>query len=127
MVGYPTEPVFAVCIWRRNGGGRKGEPGGRVTEARGASGIPLLAITDEVVASSKALVARGALPTKAIGDSLHIAVAAVHAADYLLTWNCRQIDNAEIKPVVRSVCAAQGYASPEICTPQELMGADDNE
>lgn len=91
------------------------------------SGIPLLAITDEVVALSKALIDRGALPTKAIGDSLHIAVSAVHAIDYLLTWNCRHIDNAEMKPVVRSVCAEHGYASPEICTPQELMGADNDD
>ena len=91
------------------------------------SGIPLLAITDEVVALSKALIERRALPTKAIGDSLHIAVAAVHAMDYLLTWNCRHIDNAEMKPSVRSACTAHGYVSPEICTPQELMGADNND
>jgi hypothetical protein len=45
--------------------------------------------------------------------------------DYLLTWNCRHIDNAETKPVIRSVCAKLGYACPEICTPEELMGDQD--
>lgn len=30
----------------------------------------------------------------------------------------RRIDNAEAKPVIRSVCAKLGYACPEICTPK---------
>ena len=91
------------------------------------AGIPLLEITDEVVVLSEILINANALPQKAIGDSLHIALAAVHGLDYLLTWNYRHIDNAETKPIVRAVCLAEGYAYPEICTPQELMGVDQNE
>ena len=104
-----------------------GNPEAASRRLEALAGIPLLAITDEVVALSKTLIHQGALPTKAIGDSLHIAISAVHAMDYLVTWNCRHIDNAEMKPVVRSVCTAHGYVCPEICTPQELMGADDND
>ena len=89
-------------------------------------GIPVLAITDEVRALSKALVREGALPPKALDDSLHIAISAVHGTDYLLTWNCRHIDNAETKPIIRSVCIVNGHACPEICTPQELMGVSEN-
>jgi predicted nucleic acid-binding protein len=89
-------------------------------------GIPVLAITDEVRALSKALVREGALPPKALDDSLHIAISAVHGTDYLLTWNCRHIDNAETKPIIRSVCMVNGHACPEICTPQELMGVSEN-
>jgi len=55
-------------------------------------------------------------------DATHIALAAVHGMDYLLTWNCRHIDNAETKPIVRSVCTAHGYSCTEIRTPEELMG-----
>ena len=40
------------------------------------SGIPLLAITDEVLAFSKTLIGAGALPREAVGDSLHIAISA---------------------------------------------------
>jgi hypothetical protein len=90
------------------------------------AGIPLLAITDEVIALSEALIEAKALPQKAIGDSLHIALSAVHGIDYLLTWNYRHIDNAETKPVIRRVCLAKGYGPPEICTPQELMGVFEN-
>jgi len=89
--------------------------------------IPILEITDAVVALSKALIAGGAVTEKALDDSLHIALSAVHGVDYLLTWNCRHIDNAETKPIIRSVCVANGYTCPEICTPQEeLMGVPKN-
>ena len=90
------------------------------------SGIPILPTTEAVVELSKALLQGKALPAKALNDALHIAVSAVHGIDYLLTWNCRHLDNAETKPVIRSVCAIHGYASPEICTPQELMGGFDD-
>jgi hypothetical protein len=100
------------------------EAAGRRLEA--LAGMPLLAITDEVVALSEALIQKGVLPRQAIGDALHIALTAVHGIDYLLTWNYRHIDNAENKPLIRKICLANGYGCPEICTPQELMGVDDN-
>ena len=90
------------------------------------AGIPILAITEEVLGLSEELITARALPQKAIGDSLHIALSAVHGIDYLLTWNYRHIDNAETKPIVRKVCLANGYGYPEICTPQELMGVYEN-
>lgn len=90
------------------------------------SGMPILPITEAVVALSKALLQGRALPVKALDDSLHIAVSAVHGVDYLLTWNFRHLDNAETKPIIRSVCAIHGCTSPEICTPQELMGVFDD-
>lgn len=90
------------------------------------SGMPILSITEAVAGLSKALLEGKALPAKALDDALHIAVSAVHGVDYLLTWNFRHLDNAETKPVIRSVCAACGHTSPEICTPQELMGVFDD-
>ena len=84
--------------------------------------IPVLAITDDVLELSKTFMREKAVPRKALDDSLHIALAAVHSVDYLLTWNCRHIDNAETKPMIRSICISNRYPYPEICTPQELMG-----
>ena len=46
----------------------------------------------------------------------------MHAVDYLLTWNFKHIDNALIKPQFRAICLKHGYPSPEICTPQEMVG-----
>ena len=66
-----------------------------------------------------------ARPSRDLLAAAHIALAAVHGMDYLLTWNCRHIDNAETKPIMRAVCAGHGYPCPEICTPEELMGVED--
>ena len=89
------------------------------------SGLQHLSLPDAVTELATALLTEGALPQKAIDDALHVAVCAYHGVDYLLTWNCRHLDNAEMKPLMRSVCAVHGYACPEICTPLELMGDDD--
>ena len=90
-------------------------------------GIPCQKLTDSAEKLSVKLLSGGGLPPKAADDALHIALAAVHDIDYLLTWNCRHIDNAENKPIVRSIILAQGYSCPEICTPQELLGGDPDE
>ena len=89
------------------------------------AGRPVLESTAGAVELSKALLKEGALPTNALNDSLHIAVAAVHGVAFLLTWNCRHIDNAEMKPLVREICERHSYRCPEICTPQELMGVSE--
>ena len=83
-------------------------------------GIPLLALTDDVLRLAEALVDNGPIPTKAAVDALHIAVAAVHGVDYLLTWNCRHIANASMRRVIGRICAQAGYEVPVICTPEEL-------
>ena len=90
-------------------------------------GIPQLTITSEIRDLAKALIEQDALPEKAEADAIHIAAAAVHHIDLLLTWNCRHIDNPSTKPVVRSVCMTQGYVSPEMCTPIELLEATEDE
>lgn len=84
-----------------------------------------LEIVEAAYELAASLIADGALPPLAEDDAAHIALATVHGMDYLLTWNCRHIDNAETKPIMRSVCAARGYSCPEICTPEELMGNRD--
>ena len=42
--------------------------------------------------------------------------------DYLLTWNCAHIANAEILPRIALLCDDLGFALPYICTPEELLG-----
>ncbi len=60
-------------------------------------------------------------------DALHIALAAVHEMDFLLTWNCRHIDNPAARPAIREVCAADGFRCPEICTPLEMLEVQGHE
>lgn len=85
-------------------------------------GMTVLEMNEAVFAVADELMRQGALPDKAREDALHIAVAAVCGIDFLVTWNCRHIDNAVTKPVIRTVCSEMGYSCPEICTPEELGG-----
>ena len=76
----------------------------------------------EVTNLAKALLATGPLPSKATDDAVHIALAAVHGMQFLLTWNCAHINNAEMIGGVREVCQQHGLNCPVICTPEELTG-----
>jgi hypothetical protein len=67
-------------------------------------------------------VIEGPIPRKAAGDALHIAVATVYGCEYLLTWNCRHIANAEMVRVMARRVQQQGFELPSICTPEELLG-----
>ncbi|MGA3040579.1 MAG: hypothetical protein ABSF54_07310 [Bryobacteraceae bacterium] len=87
--------------------------------------IPVLALTSGTIGLAEALVAEGPIPRKAVGDALHIAVATAYGCEYLLTWNCRHIANAEIQRAARLVVRRQGFELPIICTPEELMGGEE--
>jgi predicted nucleic acid-binding protein len=84
-------------------------------------GLPALDISRQVEELAARLLAGAALPEKAKNDALHIAVAAVHGVEYLLTWNCTHIANAVMRPRIEAICRAAGYEPPIICTPLELM------
>ena len=86
------------------------------------SGLATLAITDDANALTKAIMAAGILPPQVVRDAAHVAVAAVHAVDYLLTWNCKHLANAQIARRIAVVCEKLGRKMPIICTPEELMG-----
>ncbi len=103
---------------------QRGDPDAARRRVEALGDIQTLEIVEEAYELAFALISGSALPASAQDDATHIALAAVHGMDYLLTWNCRHIDNAETKPVIRSVCASNGYACPEICTPEELMGGE---
>ena len=101
-----------------------GDPSAAQKRIDKLNGIPYLNVSDEAKVLAARLIADGGMPAHAKADALHVATASVHAIDYLLTWNCRHIDNATTKPVVRSICAVAGYACPEICTPLELLSEE---
>ncbi len=83
----------------------------------------VLETTAEALELAKELLQAGALPAKAASDALHIAVAASKAVPFLLTWNCRHLANAVMRPVIEAVCKAKGFNAPIICTPEELLEA----
>lgn len=64
----------------------------------------------------------GTLPPAAKVDAVHLAVATLAAADYLLTWNCRHLANAQILRRLEREASKHGWVLPKVCTPLELMG-----
>jgi hypothetical protein len=85
--------------------------------------IPILETTDQVSGLAQAIVASGAMPPKAIADALHVAYAAVHQIEYLLTWNLAHLANAAMRSTIEEACRSKGYEPPIICTPEELLEA----
>lgn len=85
-------------------------------------GIPRLGITQDASELAWSIVRAHVLPTRAFPDALHIATASIHAVEYLLTWNCSHIANAELLPRVTNMVEAAGFNMPFVCTPEELLG-----
>ena len=82
----------------------------------------MLAVTPEAMALTRALLETRVLPSRAQTDAAHLAIAAVAKADYLLTWNCRHLANAQILGRLEVEAVRLGWKLPRVCTPLELMG-----
>lgn len=100
----------------------RGDPEVAAKRLDAVNGIPLLDITDDVFDLAEGFTGLKIIPEKAGTDALHIALAAVHGMDFLLSWNCKHIANAAIVRAVESVCRMRGFECPVLCTPEELMG-----
>ena len=82
----------------------------------------LLELTEEAFELSQAFLSQSNLPQKAFNDALHMEVATVYNLDYLLTWNCKHMANAQIQRKLARISSDLGYVLPVICTPYELIG-----
>jgi len=85
-----------------------------------AADLPLLAVTEQAERLAPLLLRAAGLAENAATDALHMAVAAIHGMDYLLSWNCTHIANATIRRAIEKQCRVSGFEPPVICTPQEL-------
>ena len=86
------------------------------------STLTVLRRTPVVDELAEAFLSAGALPEKAKADAVHLAVATSHRVDYLLTWNCKHLANAQILLRLRPLAEQRGYRMPEVCRPLQLMG-----
>lgn len=82
--------------------------------------LEFLAASAEVDELAELLITGRAIPETEPRDAAHIALAAVHGIDYLVTWNFQHIANPSTRAVIESICRDTGYAPPIICTPDEL-------
>jgi hypothetical protein len=84
--------------------------------------LALLDLNQSVLDLAEQFLERSSLPAKADVDAVHIAAATVNGMDYLLTWNCKHIANAQIQRKLAEISLDLGYELPILCTPYELLG-----
>jgi predicted nucleic acid-binding protein len=61
------------------------------------------------------------MPRSLTGDAIHLAYAAFYKMDFLLTWNCNHLANANKKQHILIINARMNLPTPEIITPLELF------
>jgi hypothetical protein len=61
------------------------------------------------------------VPQDAAGDAAHLAIASMHAVDFLLTWNIRHLANANKFQHLRVINGRLGLPVPTITTPLTLL------
>lgn len=106
---------------------REGDSQASSRRVQAVRDITELELTPKAVELAKDFVKKGALPSKAFNDALHVAIAAINGIDYILTWNCTHIANGEIIHVIMGICEEHEYKTPLIFTPLELMGDESHE
>jgi hypothetical protein len=84
--------------------------------------LPSLAITPQAENLAADFLRTKAQPATARSDAIHLAIATIARADYLLTWNCRHLANAQILRRLEREATRFGWDLPTVCTPLELMG-----
>jgi hypothetical protein len=101
----------------------RGDPAFAAARRGQLARVTLLRNISEAAELAKRLLRDQIVPLVAAADATHIALAAAHGMEYLLTWNCKHINNHRIRSRIERACAAAGLLCPDICTPAELMRA----
>ena len=89
--------------------------------------VELLSIEEEIAEIVEAYIQHKVMPSDPVGDALHLALASYHKCDFLLTWNCRHLANANKFGHIRRINTVLGLFVLTLTTPLELLGGADDE
>jgi len=87
--------------------------------------IPLLDYDDEIEHIASIYMNHFNFPEKLVRDMYHLAYSVFHEIDFLLTWNCRHLANANMRYNITRLNYELGYKTPDICTPEELTNLEE--
>ena len=87
-----------------------------------AKGLPAIAIENGTEDIVEVYIQHKVMPADPVGDPLHLALASMHKCDYLLTWNCTHLANANTFGHIHRINALLGLYTPILTTPLELLG-----
>ena len=82
--------------------------------------------SDEAVDLALAYIAEKVVGQTSYADCLHIALATIHRADFLISWNFKHIVNVQRIMGYNSVNLKNGYKQLEIRSPRELITYEDD-
>jgi len=86
------------------------------------SDLPLLPSAPEIDEIVETYIRRMVMPADPAGDARHLALASYHRCDFLLTWNCKHLANANKFGHIRRVNVMMDLFVPLLVTPLELLG-----
>jgi hypothetical protein len=86
--------------------------------------LPMLPVPPEITEIVEFYIRRQVMPNDPSGDALHLALASFHHCDFLVTWNCHHLANANKFGHIRRVNALLNLFVPTLITPLELLGED---
>jgi len=87
--------------------------------------LALLPVEPAIIEVVNAYVLHKLMPADPGGDALHLALASYHKCDFLVTWNCLHLANANKFGHIRRVNTMLGLFVPAVVTPLELLGGSD--
>ena len=100
---------------------RKGDPDQARLRLAAIRRFPMLDIEDEAKSLAYKIIDGRGISADYPEDALHIAVAAVNAIEVVVTWNFAHLNNPFTRRAIRRIIENEGYACPEICSPEELL------
>jgi hypothetical protein len=98
-----------------------GDPEASKARLKASSMFSLLKMNAEIADLADRYFRAIHIPEKALTDAYHLAMATWHGMDYMVSWNCTHIASARVRSIVERINAEIEYATPMICTPEELM------
>lgn len=84
--------------------------------------IPVLPIGSEAREIVEVYIRHHLMPNDPAGDALHLALASYYRCDFLVTWNCLHLANANKFGHIRRINTLLGLFVPTLVTPLELLG-----
>ncbi len=84
--------------------------------------FPVLEVTSDIQPAIELYLRKNVVPFGSAEDAAHLAFASVHNIDFLCTWNFKHLANAFAFRKLREVNEKHGLFTPQVCTPEELLG-----
>ena len=92
--------------------------------------LPILPIDESISEIVQVYLQHRLMPSDPLGDAFHLAIASVYKCDFLVTWNCSHLANANKFGHIRRINVMLDLFVPTLVTPLGLLNEelpDENE